>query len=613
MTVITSSSEVTIPSTTSASDFGTVGIRVVVLPKKADEKMAEESDAIVDLTEDEMILEEGSSPVGSYLERQKGGKLCCVFLVNGQRQDGLDNSFIVQQLGFKYLRKRMMIIVDVDGLRPEALGELMQGSRQGFYKGRTWEAMFGRLVSTLKGDPDLKKLEEEAEAEVAELQAGDQKVKAALDSLIDAHHHYADHVVAGSGFESGRQVAEGVLGTGTSAEVSLVTLDAKKRGEAADYPVLVATPASSSMALRPGAERVLTLSVSPSTAWESMTALTHEVDSPVPQLHIAEDRDGDSAALRLRFDPPADFDPDDYPVRTTLRVLAAFNGFKEPRQVSVALRIAPVTPVPEPVLLPEPTYLKVSTRQPVQLSTGDADTHVRLRWDGRDDLAAGPRAAWRFEAHCLNDTASNVSTSFSLPRKGRFSLLVGLAPATELGTELEFEIVATSRDGATLRTTFRGVVAEPPAKPAAEPRLLAGTVPIGASRRPDYDLKYIKRENWDGGTCFGAENWTGEDAAAFQEPTDKRPLTLLINEDMTALEDFRKDLTGRKLVETEVQSRITKYTSHVAFHLYQMYKALETMRRDNSEEAPREPTPQEQRAEICRVAMTLLRLMEVSR
>lgn len=613
MTVIASVTEVTIPGATAASDFGMVGIRVVVLPKKAGDQAAEGGDPIVDLTEDEMILEEGSSPVGSYLERQKGGKLCCVFLVNGQRQDGLDNSLIVQQLGFKYLRKRMMIIVDVDGLRPEALGELMQGSRQGFYKGRVWEAMFSRLVSTLKGDPDLQKLEEEAEAEVAELQAGDQKVKAALDSLIDAHHHYADHVVAGGGFESGRQQAQDVLGAGGSAEMSLVTLDGKRRGEAADYPVLTATPPTSSMSLRPGVERVLTLAADPTTAWESMTALTHELDSPVPQLHIAEDRDGNTAALRLRFDPPADFDSDDYPVRTNLRVLASFDGFKEPRQVSVALRIAPITPVPDPVLLPVPTYLRVSTRQPVQLSTGDADTHVRLRWDGRDDLAAGPRAAWRFEAHCLNDTASNVSTSFSLPRKGRFSLLVGLAPEMELGTELEFEIVATSRDGAILRTTFHGVVAEPPAKVKPEPRLLAGTAPIGASRRPDYDLRYVKREKWDSGTCFGAENWTGEDAAAFQEPTDKQPLTLLINEDMTALEDFRKDLTARKLVESEVQSRITKYTSHVAFHLYQMYKSLEALRRENSDDAPREPTPQEQRAEIRRVAMTLLRLMEVSR
>ena len=32
---------------------------------------------------------------------------------------------------------------------------LMQGSRQHFYQGRVWEAISSRLMSTLKGDPDL--------------------------------------------------------------------------------------------------------------------------------------------------------------------------------------------------------------------------------------------------------------------------------------------------------------------------------------------------------------------------------------------------------------------------------------------------------------------------
>jgi len=610
---VTLITEAIVPDATTASDFGAVGIRVVVLPRKAEQEATGDDDEIVDLAEDETPFEEGSTPVGSYLERAKGGKLCCVFLVNGQRQDGLDNSFIVQQLGFKYLRKRMMVIVDVDGLRPEALGELMQGSRQGFYKGRVWESMFSRLVSTLKGDPDLKRLEDEAEAEVAQLQAGDQQVKDALDSLIDSHHNYADHVTTGSGLEPGVLAADGVLGAGTTAELSLVVLDAKKRGEAGDYPVLVASPATTTMSLRPGVERALTLEARPSSAWEALTALTCELDTPVPQLHIAEDREGDSASLRLLFEPPADFDTDDYPLRTTLRILAAFTGFKEPRQVSISLRIAPAVPAPEPELLAVPTYLRVSTRQPVQLSVGDADTHVRLRWDGRDDLAAGPTAAWRFEAHCLTQLTAHVSTSFSLPRKGRFSLLVGLPGDTELGTELDFEIVATSRDGSVLRATFRGVAAEPPAKPAPEPRLLSGTAQVGASRRPDYILKYISKDQWDQDTCFGAESWTSDDAAAFIEPTDKAPLTLIVNTDMTALEDFRKDLSAKKLVENEVKMRNTKYTSHIAFHLYQMFKSVEAARKVSTEDGQREPTPQDQRSEIHRVAMTLLRLMEISR
>ena len=33
-----------------------------------------------------------------------------------------------------------------------------------------------------------------------------------------------------------------------------------------------------------------------------------------------------------------------------------------------------------------PTKLKVTSREPVKLRLGDTDTHVRLRWDGKDSL-----------------------------------------------------------------------------------------------------------------------------------------------------------------------------------------------------------------------------------
>jgi hypothetical protein len=130
-------------------------------------------------------MEQGATPLGNYLESSRG-KRCIAFLVNGQRQEFLDNSFIVQELGFKYLRNRIMIAVDVDGLAPEAIGKMMQGSRQGFYRGRIFDAICKRIVATLKNDPDLVRLEEEAEEAVSELSAGDEKVKQTLDQLIDS-------------------------------------------------------------------------------------------------------------------------------------------------------------------------------------------------------------------------------------------------------------------------------------------------------------------------------------------------------------------------------------------------------------------------------------------
>jgi hypothetical protein len=603
-------------------DLGTVGVRVVVLPRKADaEDMIADTDEPSDLTADEILSEVGPAPIASYLERPKTGKLCCVFLINGQRHEGLDNTFIVQQLGFKYLRKRMMIIVDVDGLKPEYLGELMQGSRQHFYQGRVWEAISSRLISTLKGDPDLQKLEEEAEAEVAELEAGDQKVKEALDTLIEAHHQYADHVSKGSGLEPGSQDAEALLGTAPPVPASLVSLLDPDQGEPSDYPVLISNPDTTSLWLKPGIERSLVITARPPNAWPALASIAHTLDSKIPELHIAEERSATALTLKLRFDPPDDFDKEDYPLRTTLRVFARFNGFKEPRELAVALTIKEPKDPEEPILFDDPTYLKVSTRQPVRLWLGGADTHVRVRWNGNDDLALGPSPKWTFKATCLTPTRAGLPTTFSQPRKGRFSLLISLAPDAVLGEELRFEIVATGPNGKTLTTTFDAVVAERPERAKPEPRLMInGKVPAGASRRPPYDLKYIEREDWDNGTCFGGEDWTAEDAGAYQEPTDKQPLTLLINKDMAALEAFKNHLVARKLSENEIQTRLLKYTSHVAYHLYQMYQYAQTFAGQTSvpggqddDSAGRLPTPPEQRSEIHRVAMTLLNLMQVSR
>lgn len=166
-------------------EFGAIWIRVVVLPPKSKARDARTTE-VIDAMDGEMLPESGQVPLASYLEKQKGGKGSCVFLVNGQRQDSLDNTFIIHELGFKYLRNRMMIIVDVDGLEPEALARLMTGSRQGFHRGNMWHCIYRRLVATLKDDPDLVRLQEEVEEQVSELRAGDEKVRNTLDQLIES-------------------------------------------------------------------------------------------------------------------------------------------------------------------------------------------------------------------------------------------------------------------------------------------------------------------------------------------------------------------------------------------------------------------------------------------
>ncbi len=113
--------------------YGNINLRVVVLQKPAKDDVLtvtpEESQA------DEPLIDVGKTPISSYLEEPKHGKYCAVFLVNGQRQHAWDNTFIQTHLEFKYLRNRMIVIVDLDGLKPEAIAQLMQGSRHQFFDG----------------------------------------------------------------------------------------------------------------------------------------------------------------------------------------------------------------------------------------------------------------------------------------------------------------------------------------------------------------------------------------------------------------------------------------------------------------------------------------------
>src|SRR5687767_9498205 len=119
-----------------AHSYGSIQIRVVVLKAlKAGENAADEAESSEPLADGETASDEpGASPLATYLERAKHGKQCVVFLIGGQRHDALDSTFISRELKFGYLRNRTMIIVDLDGLAPEAIAEIVQGSRQGLYQ-----------------------------------------------------------------------------------------------------------------------------------------------------------------------------------------------------------------------------------------------------------------------------------------------------------------------------------------------------------------------------------------------------------------------------------------------------------------------------------------------
>lgn len=590
-------------------DLGTISIRVFVLPPK-DKKGQEKQQALpldAEVGEEFMLETQGATPVSSYLESSRG-KRCVVFLVNGQRQEFDDNTFIVQELGFRYLRSRMIIMIDVDGLAQEAIGRLMQGSRQGFYRGAVREAITKRIVATLKSDPDLIRLEQEAEEAVSELSAGDEKVKQTLDQLIESHHDKGHAFVEGIGTPGDTNGGD-ELGFRTVMKGGVVTLLPPDIGQESDYPVLSSQPAASIIRLRPNTPREIAIKSIPSGHWAAISQMMVESDVRVLELKVKHEKLEDHGKLTLLFDAGDHFDKDEYPVRANVKVTARFNGIKEPRRLDLSVVIKPDVDKPDPELLNDPIKLKVTSRQPVRIRRGEAGAHVRMRWDGKDRLVTDDNAPWKFSAKLLSGNQPDVH--FSDPSGGRFTMLVTPLPEWTAGQRLTFEVAATGPNGRQLITSFDADVVDPPDQPDADdkpkssPRLVDGEFKTGSMRRPPYELKTITRDQYSQ-PCWSAEEWNDDDAGAFVKPTERAPLILIINQDLAALREFRQALAKRN-TEKDVERKLTKYTSHIAFHLYQMYQATIGKKDDDVDAAD-----QARQQEVRRVALTMIKMMDVA-
>lgn len=586
---------------------GTITIRVVVLAKNlaASPALGGTDNSPSDAAADEVLPDTDKRPFATFLEEPKRGRQCCVFLINGQRQHAWDNQFIVRDLDLKYLRNRMLVIVDCDGLRPEAIAELMQGSRHQFYEGTVYSAVESRVLATLKGDPDLRRLEEEAEDEISSLQAGDEVVKAALDQLIEAHHDAAtgaDHGHAQSGAKS-RQGGE----PGALAQTETVVLVAEPTvGGPATEPVLNIRPDVATIRLKPNDARRITLYATPDTAWKLVESMVVTFDPPVKELQVTRTSQISGEDVELKFVEPENFDDDEYPIDTVLRATAMFKDRSEPRVIERRVVINPTqkqNPTPRPPLKDDPTTIKVTSRQPIKIVIGGPDVHIKLRWDGKDELIDGSPPPWAFRVSCESPSVE-PQTFLTRPIGGRFELLVQAAPGLKAGEQLKFDVEAIG-PGKTLTTAFTVDVVEPPSARKV-PYKIAG----GSQRRPPYFLVYIKKEKWGEETCWGS-TWSAGEPGSFEEPTAKSPLTIFINQDMELLATYREALLAKKQAEATIKQRINKYTAHVAFHLYQMSEKRKQIQGQASE-AFEPPTEEQMRDEIQRVARTLIKLMEVS-
>lgn len=609
----------------SVASFGTIDLRVVVLKAKVDTKDVggdEDDPEPVVPADDDAPIEEigGDSPLAAYLERKKFGKQCIVFLVNGQRHDFLDNTFIARNLGFKHLRNRTMIVVELDRLAPEAVAEVVQGSRQGLYKGRVLDAIKERIVAALKKDPDMSRLQQEAERKVAELDSGDKSVRDKLDKLIDSHHVASQHQNVGD-VQPGGSAAHTHVSFGDPRAAPVVVQAAPSIGDPATLPVLDSNSAPT-LRLLPDIRRAFRVTAIPSEAWADIENVDVRVEPKVVELGVTQHQIDHGLEVRLRFDEPEDFDEDSFPIETTLRVFAKFRGHPDMRQLERSIVVArggvpppPRKPVP---LTATPTFIKISSRQPVQMVAGGPSTHVKMRWDGHDGLATGAKPAWTFTGRCTS-LRTFPTIHFSLPRDGRLEALVDAPHGLLPNLPLDFEIEANGPAGATLRAVFKGVVVSAPTK--EEARRIKGRPPEAtAVRKPPYELKTVKREQWtESDYPWGERPWTTHDVGAYEEPTETAPLTLIINDDAEELARFREGMAQRTLDESTVRERLSKYQTHIAFHLYKMYldykrrsDALEATTSPEAEVEHRLPSDEDQRAEIRRVASTMIGVMEVS-
>jgi hypothetical protein len=588
------------------TEWGTINIRLVVVKSKAD---AGESDENSDNEfDDEPEAEVSKGPLDSYLER-KGGKGYVVFLVNGQKHDQLDEWFVGRDLGFKYIKGRTMIVVEVDGLAPEAIAQLLQSSRQGFYKGDVYDAIVRRLVTVLKADPDLKRFEADAEQAISELRAGDEAVRRKLDHLIEGHHSAAGRQQEGDS-SPGTMAKQG--GGQNPATTEFVINANPDIGISASLPVLTTDAGGSVIRLHPNESKVLHIMSLPAEAWGKVISPRVSIIPEVSELKITIEEQPSGLSVTLRFDEPEDFPAEDFPLISALKVSAHFEGEKEPRLLERELFINTKKshpPRPVPALRSQPTFLRVVSRQPVKLQPGGAATHIRLRWDGEDELASGYPPTWVFSARCLSLNTFPVP-DFSQPRYGNFEVLLYTPAGLLPGQKLDFQIEATGPNGAILATPFGGVVAEQ--AQSLEPRKVTATAPEGGARKAPYELAYIVRANWTDGSvgCWGEGDWSKDDAGCFLEPTQSKPLVLVINEDAAVIKAATDQMLERKLEDTTIRERTARYQTHIAFHLYRMYLDYREIRQGQpgEEDAP-DPSESHLRAEINRVAATLSELL----
>jgi hypothetical protein len=197
------------------------------------------------------------------------------------------------------------------------------------------------------------------------------------------------------------------------------------------------------------------------------------------------------------------------------------------------------------------------------------------------------------------------------PREGRFELLIDTPRALLAAQDLTFEVEAVGPKGKRLRAEFVGRLELPPEpeSPGTRKRKVAE---LRLTNPRLYDFRLIREEQWHASPYWTRPNWDAQSAGCFFAPTAKDPLVLVVNEDFAPLKAAREEMVKKGLLEGTISERVTKYHTHVALHLYAMYRDKTTSESNGDpdlEAVPHAAMEDFLDGEIVRTANTILRLL----
>jgi hypothetical protein len=365
--------------------------------------------------------------------------------------------------------------------------------------------------------------------------------------------------------------------------------------------------------LTPNTSASLCVVADPAAEWANVQDFTARLEHEVNGLILVFEQGADRASLTVTFTEPEDMDEEEYPFNSTITAFAKFAGHETLRMLQVPVVIVRPRKVGKRkprVLRPDPTYLRVATRQPIPLVSGGPTKHVRLIWDGEDSLVVGDPAVWVFSARCISlDSFPRPGISHS--GGGRVDILVDTPHGFIAGALLNFEVRAVGPEGKTFTVPFVGHVLDPNAStPGVSPQLVTANPPDSVGqRRPPYKVVPIKEDQWKEQECWDGGDWTAEDVGCFSEPTDTAPLILVLNEDFGPIRAFCDDMVKRNLAESYIEAQKTKYYSTVAYHLYLMYRSYRTQMDASSAGKADLPKLEDLRHEINRVGISVVTMM----